>query len=847
MSDVDQYSDEGANGDSKIPGAPGAVVVAEDPTAPSKEISSKRQSLSDLFTIFCSGFALISDGYQNNLMTMTNVVLKAEYKKQYTSAVSTRVSNALLVGEIIGQLVIGLTCDYLGRKVAIVTTTAMIVIGGILATASHGITINGMFWMMTISRGIVGFGTGGEYPASSTSASEAANEFTLKKRGPIFILVTNLPLSFGGPLAVSVFLIVISAATTKHLSTVWRVTFPNGVFSGTIISSVVKNGSIEKTAEWQLLLGSIAIPGVLIGVWLCDRLGRKNTMMLGFSGYLVFGLIIGCAYDRITKNVPLFVIFYGLMLSSGNLGPGDMLGLVSSESYATAVRGTCYGISAALGKTGAAVGTEVFTPIQTNLGKKWTFIIAAICGVVGVLVTFFFVPNLTGADLAIEDEKFRAYLVAHGWDGEMGEEDLKALADKGIPRSIVEEGGVDVLTRGRKERLPSASSSHLPTKTFVHYQPDLLIAWVCSLSILSSSSTNSLYCRRIMAGNTQSMTSNKESTQAVDRSKLPPTQQETSGKHLSYEEMCFLMHHANYCTDFETLRENFNLQFNTDRSLDAIETALITCKDEEFFTMTEVAESYKKWYTEHPMSPVCPIILLGSRVMRTELRAYIAYHHCQTRDSKQITAQLNIFKKRNQILVSLANFSVRYPWHPEYKPIATVPAGRAARARLNKDKEKAKGYVNNQVATATQQELVNQRTASEEASLAEQSLFDQIFNVFGYPMTGPDIPEMSITVSEKVRHLFTNPAPGLAYEEALAMQSDLFAQSIRAIITTTPGSVASNPTAITNTSHSDRAGRPVLGPQHRPSQAAGRARSASPVNEDIRGKRGAKAERRGSL
>ena len=51
MSNTDQYHDEGSNGDSKIPGAPGAVVVAEDPAAPSKDISSKRQSLSDLFTI----------------------------------------------------------------------------------------------------------------------------------------------------------------------------------------------------------------------------------------------------------------------------------------------------------------------------------------------------------------------------------------------------------------------------------------------------------------------------------------------------------------------------------------------------------------------------------------------------------------------------------------------------------------------------------------------------------------------------------------------------------------------------------------------------------------------------
>lgn len=186
-----------------------------------------------------------------------------------------------------------------------------------------------------------------------------------------------------------------------------------------------------KTGEWTLLLGTIALPGVLVGAYLCDRLGRKNTMMLGFSGYLVFGLIIGCSYDKITKIIPLFVVFYGLMQSFGNLGPGDMLGLISSETYATSVRGTCYGISAAIGKTGAAVGTQAFTPIQDNLGKRWTFIVAAVCGVVGILVTYFFVENLTGEDLAERDKRFRAYLVDHGWDGEMGEDDLKALADDG--------------------------------------------------------------------------------------------------------------------------------------------------------------------------------------------------------------------------------------------------------------------------------------------------------------------------------------------------------------------------------------------------------------------------------
>ena len=214
------------------------------------------------------------------------------------------------------------------------------------------------------------------------------------------------------------------------------VTIPNAVFSGSIISTVVPNGSVKSTAEWQLLLGAIALPGVIIGALLCDVLTRKQLMMIGFGGYLVLGLIIGNAYNQISNILPLFVVLYGIMLSMGNFGPGNMVGLVSSESYATAVRGTCYGISAAMGKAGAAVGTQVFQPIEDNLGIRWTFIIAAIVGAVGIVVTWLFIPSLTGDDLAIEDERFRAYLVRHGWHGTMGEEDLKDLADSGIPDAL---------------------------------------------------------------------------------------------------------------------------------------------------------------------------------------------------------------------------------------------------------------------------------------------------------------------------------------------------------------------------------------------------------------------------
>jgi hypothetical protein len=73
------------------------------------------ERLSPYCTILASALGLISDGYQNNLMTMSNVALFASlpsshltlgqvvfkklYPKQYTADVSTRVSNALLIGE----------------------------------------------------------------------------------------------------------------------------------------------------------------------------------------------------------------------------------------------------------------------------------------------------------------------------------------------------------------------------------------------------------------------------------------------------------------------------------------------------------------------------------------------------------------------------------------------------------------------------------------------------------------------------------------------------------------------------------------------------------------------------
>jgi MFS family permease len=112
------------------------------------------------------------------------------------------------------------------------------------------------------------------------------------------------------------------------------------------------------------------------------------------------------------------------------MGPGDMLGLISSETYTTSDRGTCYGLSAAIGKAGAAIGSQAFTPIQLHLGKRWTFIIAAICGVVGVAITYLFMEDLTVRIWVRGIGDLGNILWIMDGMGEMGEDDLKVLVDE---------------------------------------------------------------------------------------------------------------------------------------------------------------------------------------------------------------------------------------------------------------------------------------------------------------------------------------------------------------------------------------------------------------------------------
>jgi MFS family permease len=79
---------------------------------------------------------------------------------------ASRLSNAFLVGMIVGMLLFGFVADQLGRKTGAVATTILLTLGIVLSTAASGKDHTGLLWMLVIGRGIAGVGAGGEYPVS---------------------------------------------------------------------------------------------------------------------------------------------------------------------------------------------------------------------------------------------------------------------------------------------------------------------------------------------------------------------------------------------------------------------------------------------------------------------------------------------------------------------------------------------------------------------------------------------------------------------------------------------------------------------------------------------------------
>ncbi|CAG8053089.1 unnamed protein product [Penicillium salamii] len=370
------------------------------------------------------------------------------YMDGMSSTMKSRLSNSYLIGEIFGMLFFGVLIDRIGRRTGIVTTTAFLILGVVLATASHGKSQLGMFWMMTVARGIAGFGAGGEYPVCATSATEAADETAQlrKRRGFLVAVTTDFAVDLL-PLTICFFRVrmINSTQYQKHaiksqypywlvLQRYWKpmlgtsmawfcydfVTYPFGLFSSTIIEQLNPTNTAVENIGYGTVINCFYLPGCLLGGLLMDRIGRKQTMTFGFLLWALWGFILGGALRPIQGVFPLFIVMYGIFQALGEMGPGVSTFLCASESFPTPLRGHFLGFAAAVGKAGASIGTEVFTPIQNSFaspvqGQQAVFLIGATFTLVGGVIAWTLIPDMS-RELESEDAKFETYLAENGYE-----------------------------------------------------------------------------------------------------------------------------------------------------------------------------------------------------------------------------------------------------------------------------------------------------------------------------------------------------------------------------------------------------------------------------------------------
>lgn len=148
------------------------------------------------------------------------------------------------------------------------------------------------------------------------------------------------------------------------------------------------------------LLGSVLISamfllGLLPGILLIDRIGRRALIIYSFALMTVPLTILGLVPDAAAWVVVAAFCAYALF--SG--GPSILEWVYPTELFPTEIRGTAVGIATSVSRIGAAVGTYLLPYGLVHLGLGTTMLLGAAITAVGLLICIMWAPETNGQTL----------------------------------------------------------------------------------------------------------------------------------------------------------------------------------------------------------------------------------------------------------------------------------------------------------------------------------------------------------------------------------------------------------------------------------------------------------------
>lgn len=183
--------------------------------------------------------------------------------------------------------------------------------------------------------------------------------------------------------------------------------YGNKLFQSEFISVILPGEkSIMPSWLYNLLNCGVELAGYYGASLLVDSklYGRKNLQQIGFLLCFILFVVPGFHYKYYTEkeNIHAFQAMYFLSSFFNQFGPNCITFLVAAEVYPAPIRATAHGLSAATGKLGALIATIVsaYTTVPQRF-HIWPWF-----GLLGMVVTFLFLPDTTGLDLKEAERRF---------------------------------------------------------------------------------------------------------------------------------------------------------------------------------------------------------------------------------------------------------------------------------------------------------------------------------------------------------------------------------------------------------------------------------------------------------
>jgi MFS family permease len=202
--------------------------------------------------------------------------------------------------------------------------------------------------------------------------------------------------------------------------------YGNRLQQNVFLSVLFPTASYYVKQQWSCLNSFIALLGYYAAAGLCDKAwyGRVRCQWVGFMAMFVFDIIIYAQWNNMAvagiasnQGAQAMQALYYLSSFFNQFGPNAITFLVAGEIFPTEIRTTNHGFAACMGKLGA-ITSSLWISYISDIRK--VFLISAVWGLSGAIVTIIWLPETTGLDIEEYDRMHRCVLEGrfHEYHGE---------------------------------------------------------------------------------------------------------------------------------------------------------------------------------------------------------------------------------------------------------------------------------------------------------------------------------------------------------------------------------------------------------------------------------------------